>query len=136
MCAHAVRVAVKKIEGVESVDVSLNGGLAVIRLAPENRVSVDQLRDAIRRNGFTPRDAEVRVTGKVVERDGRLALAVPGQAVPFLISDHPDAKGKTAELGLVARRKIVRAEGRMAAAQSAVDRQPVLELRAFSIERQ
>lgn len=131
MCAHAVRVAVQEIPGVESVDVSLNRGLAVIRLARENRVSVEQLRDAIRDNGFTPKGAEVRVAGKVVERDGRPALAIPGQEIPFLLADHPDGEGKTEELLRVAGDGTVLVEGRVSAGKSTVERPPVLEIRAF-----
>ena len=37
-CAHVVNVALKKVAGVESVDVSLNKGLAAIKLKPGKRV--------------------------------------------------------------------------------------------------
>ena len=78
MCAHAVRVAVEKIPGVEKVDVSLNEGVAVIRLAATNDVTVSQVRRIIRDKGFTPRDAQLRVRGRVEARDDEFVLLLPG----------------------------------------------------------
>ncbi|HLG06047.1 MAG TPA: heavy-metal-associated domain-containing protein, partial [Gemmatimonadales bacterium] len=66
-----------RIEGVDSVGVSLDSGLAVIRLKPENRVTLEQVREAIRRNGFTPKAAEVEVRGTLGARGASLLLALP-----------------------------------------------------------
>ena len=43
MCAHAVSVALEKIEGVELVKVSLNEGIADIKLKLGNKVTVEQI---------------------------------------------------------------------------------------------
>ena len=43
-----MRVAIRKLPGVESVDVSLERGAAEIRLRSDNRVTVPQLRKIIR----------------------------------------------------------------------------------------
>ena len=66
-------VALKKVNGVQDVKVSLNEGSAVIKLKDGNKVDVEQIREIIRKNGFTPKGAEVKVAGKVVERDGKPA---------------------------------------------------------------
>jgi hypothetical protein len=126
-------VAVKRIEGVESVDVSLNRGLAVIRLKPGNHVDLERVREAIRDNGFTPRDASVRVAGRVIERDGKPALAVPGQEVPFLLTDHPEARGKADELLRAARDRTVVVEGRVSTSRPSEHGAPPLEIRSFSL---
>jgi copper chaperone CopZ len=68
-----VSVAVKKVNGVQDVKVSLNEGSADIKLKDGNKVGVEQIRDIIRKNGFTPKDAEVKVAGKVIERNGKWA---------------------------------------------------------------
>lgn len=78
-------VALKKIEGVASVTVSLNEGSAEIRFEPSNSVTPAQIREAIRRNGFTPKDAEVRAAGRVVERGGRPAFEVSGIALVYVL---------------------------------------------------
>lgn len=93
-----MRVAVKKLEGVEQVDVSLNIGLAVITFAPDNRVTVEQVREAIRKNGFTPKEAEVRLAGRVSETGGKLILQVPGWDRPYLLLDHPENAGATSQM--------------------------------------
>jgi len=83
VCAHAVRVAIRRMEGVDSVRVSLNEGFARIAFAAGNRVTVEQVREAIRRNGFSPRESRVRVRGRLVRSGDSLALAVPGTAMRF-----------------------------------------------------
>jgi copper chaperone CopZ len=80
-----VSVAIKKVNGVQDVKVSLNEGSAVIKLKDGNKVDVEQIREIIRKNGFTPKDAEVKVAGKVVERNGKPALEVNGPDVVYLL---------------------------------------------------
>ena len=61
-CAHVVDVALKRVAGVESVEVSLNKGLATVKLKPGNTVSVPQLWELIHKNGYTPKATAVRNT--------------------------------------------------------------------------
>ena len=61
--ALGVRVAVQKVDGVESVQLSLERAEADIRLKPENHVSLDQFRRIVKGNGFEPREAKVTVSG-------------------------------------------------------------------------
>lgn len=84
-----MRVVVGKIEGVQSVKVSLKEGMATIQLAPSNRVTVDKIRAAIRSNGFTAREAEVRVAGSLVQRGDTLTLVVPGTGELFVLHNAP-----------------------------------------------
>jgi hypothetical protein len=93
-----VRVVVGKIEGVQSVKVSLKEGIATIQFAPSNRVTVSRIRDAIRKNGFSAREAEVRVAGSLVQRGDTLVLVVPGTDDLFVLEDAPGAKGTVTEL--------------------------------------
>jgi hypothetical protein len=81
-----VSVAIGKIEGVEAVKVSLNQGWADVRLAPGNKVSLGRLRDVVRDNGFTPKDARVKLKGRLVERGGRPALELTGSGVVYSLS--------------------------------------------------
>jgi copper chaperone CopZ len=93
-----VGVFMKRIEGVESVEVSLKEGAATIALRPGNHVTVDEIREAIRKNGYTPKDADVTVAGKLIERDGKPALAVGGSDVVYPLAESAGARGKLAEL--------------------------------------
>ena len=77
-CAHVVDVALKKVAGVETVEVSLNKGLATVKLKPGNTVSVPQLWELIHKNGYTPKATTVSVRGDLVSDNGRLELRVSG----------------------------------------------------------
>jgi len=77
-CAHVVDVALKKVAGVESVEVSLNKGLATVKLKPGNTVSVPQLWELIHKNGYTAKATTVSVRGDLANPDGRLQLKVSG----------------------------------------------------------
>ena len=85
-CAHGLTVAMKKLEGVESVDISLTRSSAEVRLRPGNRVTVDDLRRIVKRNGFTPKEAVVTTVAVPVRRNGRLALEVSGQPTVVAIA--------------------------------------------------
>ena len=91
-CAHVVNVALKKVAGVESVDVSLNKGLAAIKLKPENTVSVPQLWQLIHEKGYTPKATTVSVRGDLANIQGRLQLKVSGTNQTLaLVSDSKNA---------------------------------------------
>ncbi|HEY6937890.1 MAG TPA: heavy metal-associated domain-containing protein [Terriglobales bacterium] len=66
MCAHAVRVSLKGVPGVDSVVVSLNQGLASVKLKAGNTVTMEQLRKAVEKNGFVTKQAEVTVRGQLL----------------------------------------------------------------------
>jgi copper chaperone CopZ len=69
-----VSVAVKKLDGVESVEVSLAKAAADIRLEPGNAVTLAQLRRVIRQAGYPTRDATIEARGVIVDRNGKPAL--------------------------------------------------------------
>src|SRR5258705_7368795 len=64
-CAHAIHVSMKGIQGVNTVDVDLNPGLASIKLAPGNNAAMRQFNEAVEKNGFTHKDANVIVRGQL-----------------------------------------------------------------------
>ena len=93
-----MRVVVGKIDGVRDVKVSLEDGVATIHFAPANRVSVEQVRKAIRSNGFTPRAAEIHVAGLLVHRGDTLSLRIPGSEESYVLQDAAGAAGQVASL--------------------------------------
>jgi copper chaperone CopZ len=83
-----VRVAVQKLEGVESVEVSLERASATVQLRAGNAVSLAQLREIIKNNGFTAKEAVVTVVGTLIERGGAPALETTGtKTVMLLVRD-------------------------------------------------
>ena len=76
-------VALKGVNGVESVDVSLNRGLATVTLKPGNTVTFEQLQHAITKNGFTTKQSTVLVSGAVLSNNGKMVLRVSGSNEQF-----------------------------------------------------
>ena len=93
-CAHVVHVALKKVSGVDSVDVSLNKGLATVKLKPGNAVSVQQLWQLIHQQGYTPKSTTVSARGDLENSPHGLQLKVSG--TNQIIALAPDAKNGTA----------------------------------------
>jgi copper chaperone CopZ len=88
-----VRVAIRKLPGVDAVDVSLERATADIRLRAGNAITLPQLRQIIKDNGFTSKEATVTVAGNLIERGGKPALDVTGTKIVMLIvpdPKHPD----------------------------------------------
>jgi len=85
-CAHGVRVAVQKVEGVESVELSLERAQADIRLLPGNRVTLDRFRKIVKGNGFEPKEAVVSATGTVRDNGGRLMFDVSGVGATLVVA--------------------------------------------------
>jgi copper chaperone CopZ len=88
-CAHVVDVALKKMAGVESVEVSLNKGLATVKLKPGNTVSVPQLREAIHKNGYTPKSTAVSVRGDLANVNGQIRLKISGTTETLALAANP-----------------------------------------------
>ena len=78
-----MRVALKNVNGIDSVDVSLNKGLATVTFKPGNAVTMEQLQHAITKNGFTSKQSTVVVTGMLLSENGKLALRVSGSNEMF-----------------------------------------------------
>ena len=84
-----MRVAVQKLQGVESVNVSLERASTDIQLRAGNSITLEQLRSIIKNNGFTPREATVTGVGRLIERGGQPALEVTRTNTVMLIVADP-----------------------------------------------
>ena len=73
-----MRVSLKSVSGVDSVDVSLEKGLALVKMKPGNTTTLKQLDDAITKNGFTMKDSTATVVGTVASTSDRATLRVNG----------------------------------------------------------
>jgi len=101
-----VRVSLKAVPGVDSVDVNLEKGLAVVKLKPGNMATLKQLNEAIAKNGFTMKDSTATIAGTVTSTDGNAMLRVSGsndmlQLVPLLSESAPTAVSMVGKTVLV-----------------------------------
>lgn len=96
-------VAIGKLDGVESVDVSLEKASADIRLKPGNTVTLPQLRRVIRQSGYPTKDARVDARGSVIERNGKPALDLQNGSFLDLASTPSSSAGGIVEVSGVSR---------------------------------
>ena len=78
-----MRVALEKVDGVETVSVTLKRGVAHITLKEGNTVTLAGLRRIIKEAGYPSRDATVVVVGTVRGERARLTLEVSGTKEVF-----------------------------------------------------
>jgi hypothetical protein len=99
-----VRVSLKSVAGVDAVDVSLEKGLAIVKMKPGNAATFKQLQEAITKNGFTMKPSDVSVTGKVVMMRGQPQLQVFGSNE--LVNLVPDGS-QTANVNAMAEKRVL-----------------------------
>lgn len=75
-CAYGIQKGLEKLPGVLHATVTLNDGKAVVDLAPDNQVTLAEIREVIRHNGFTPKDASVTASGTLQKSGDRYYLSV------------------------------------------------------------
>jgi cation transport ATPase len=76
-CAYGLEKQMKGFDGVTGADVSLNEGLATLRLAPGNDLRLATLRKKISESGFSPRRARIEVAGTLRQEEDRWVLTAP-----------------------------------------------------------
>ncbi|HUF26209.1 MAG TPA: heavy-metal-associated domain-containing protein [Gemmatimonadaceae bacterium] len=122
----------QRIDGVETAEVSLNRGEAVMTFRPDNQVGIRRVRDLIHSNGFTPREADVHIRGRVVERDGGLALALAGQEGVHPLVNHPDLTPVIRGLREAALGRWVAIYGRVPETPRRSGQMEIIEVRSFA----
>ena len=68
----------KAVPGVDTVYVSLEKGLATVKMKPGNTTTLKQLKEAITKNGFTMKDSMVSVAGTAVTSNNNTTFQVSG----------------------------------------------------------
>jgi len=61
----------QKVDGVAAVKVSLNDGLTILDLRPDNTVTLTALRQIVKNNGFVSKEAAVVARGAPRAESGR-----------------------------------------------------------------
>ena len=72
----------QKVDGVESVELSLERAEADIRLRPDNRSSLDRFRQIVKANGFEPKEATVTAVGTRATPPGNSPSRYPAWPAP------------------------------------------------------
>lgn len=93
-CAYAMEKSLGQVEGVETVSVSLNTGIAAIELRATNDVTYGTIRKVVADGGFAAKDATLKARGTVRRVEGRWILETPAGEQFVLQSDDETVSGK------------------------------------------
>jgi copper chaperone CopZ len=111
-----VSVALQKVDGVTSVNVTLKEGRAKVTLKQGNHVTLSELRRVIERNGFTPQSAAIVGEAEaVLNASGQSQIRITGSNETFLVAP-TTTENVRAELTKQTGKRIV-VEGVVAAAK-------------------
>jgi copper chaperone CopZ len=98
-CAHVVNVALTKLAGVDSVEVSLTRALATVKLKPGNSVSLAQMVRLVREKGYTIPAASIVASGLPAKSAGRWVLNIPTSGERIELAEDPQNPAPYASLG-------------------------------------
>lgn len=106
-CAYGLERGLKKMDGLESVKVSLNDGKAYLKLANSNELTLQKIQKEVKNNGFSARNAEVTLNGELVNDGNEWSVSLNGETYK-ISSDTPDdilTKLKPGKVQLIGRVK-------------------------------
>lgn len=84
-CSESLGSILKRMRGVENVDIDYKAATVRVDLAAQNRIGIEQIWDAIKRVGFTPGATKVDVrgvagSGKIEVREANKTYQIEGHA--------------------------------------------------------
>jgi copper chaperone CopZ len=86
-CIESLPNRIKRMRGVESAEVDPAKGILRVALGEQNRVRLEQVRDAVEQDGTKTRWAEVELRGEVARSETGWKLSTPGGAAYALSGD-------------------------------------------------
>jgi hypothetical protein len=89
----------QKVDGIQSVRVSLNDGLTLLDLKPDNTVTIAKLRQIIKNNGFVSKEAIVLARGAP---SGERGFVVSGTNEQLTLGAAPQQNGDDWRLTVLA----------------------------------
>jgi len=99
-CAYGLERGLKKMDGLEKVQVSLNDGKAYLKLASDNKLTLQKIQEEVRNNGFSAKNAEVTIVGQLVKNENAWQVNVNGET--FIVSsDTPSEIVKSLNTGKI-----------------------------------
>lgn len=87
-CAYGLEKRLKKVEGVEKLEIQVDQGTANLTVKKGKALSIEAVEKAVKDGGFTPREIALTVTGRLAERGGRTVLTIPDSEEVFLVGSN------------------------------------------------
>ncbi len=93
-CAYGLERGLKKMDGLQNVKVSLNDGKAYLELSENNSLSLKQIQEEVKKNGFSAKKAEVVIEGKLINKKGDFVLETASETYSIVNSASGDLNSK------------------------------------------
>ena len=93
-CAQSVDKALKKIRGVETASFRAQDATEVLALKPGNAVPLKEVRDTLKRIGYTPGAAKVTARGQARMEGGKWFFRVAGEDTDYPMDVDADLAGQ------------------------------------------
>ena len=101
-CIESLPARMQRIRGIESATVDAAAGVLKVKLAEQNRVRVEQIRDAIEQDGTKARDARVIVRGDLAKDGDHWILKPAGVPAGYAVETAAPATGSCIVDGVIA----------------------------------
>ncbi len=91
-CSLGLEKKLKRVDGVEGVQVHMKQGITEVASNPEKAPSLTAIRKAVKDAGFTLREIRLTVTGSIVREDEAWVLQSSGDETRFFLFDAEHAE--------------------------------------------
>ena len=68
------------------MEVSLEKGLAKVEMKPENKITLIQLQNVVKKNGFAPKSAHVKLNGRF--QNNQVVISKSEESVPAVFKEN------------------------------------------------
>ncbi|MBI3291427.1 MAG: cation transporter [Elusimicrobia bacterium] len=85
-CAYGLEKRLKET-GAEKVNIHVDKGMAEIAFPERHPMKLEQLREAVKKGGFTPGFIEIQTVGVLVQKEGRWIFELAGSREVFLVKE-------------------------------------------------
>lgn len=86
-CVYGLEKKLKKVGGVQTVQVDLKTGLVVMTLQEGKSPELSRFEDAVKKAGFTPGKLQITAIGKVLAADDRMHLQLRDSSISYILYD-------------------------------------------------
>jgi copper chaperone CopZ len=82
-CAQSVDKTFKKMKAVETATFRMEDSVVILQLKPGNTLPLEDVRDAVKRIGYTPKEAKVTVRGEARREGEKWLFRVTGSGADY-----------------------------------------------------
>jgi copper chaperone CopZ len=97
-CNGAMSRAIKKLDGVESIELVPEKGIAEIRLKAGNKITMGDVRRIVKSTGYTPGDAEITARGRIAGAGSAASLDLLNGSTLPIADGAKDSNGTIVEV--------------------------------------